>query len=260
MKFHVNDNWWQDIFDEIYLLTDSRSVCNDELTRQEVDFIEQTLKVKKNSPILDLCGGQGRHSLELARRGYKNLTVFDYSTCLIELGKKQAGNDKLKVNFIQGDARKTGLPDEQYEFVLVMASSFGYFIDENENKAILNEIYRLLKLGGHLLLDLTDRDFCIQNFKPESIHNVDEDIHVKRERFLENDVIYSREIIQSRKKGTIRDSTYCIRLYSPDLITDLLLASGFTWIDCQRDFMNRKSFGDLGCMTNRMVVTGCKRC
>ena len=83
MNIPVDENWWKSIFDEVYLLTDARSVCNEELTRQEVDFLEQTLLMDKSAPILDLCGGQGRHSLELSRRDFENITVLDYSEFLL---------------------------------------------------------------------------------------------------------------------------------------------------------------------------------
>jgi len=51
------------IFDDVYLQTDARSVCDDQLTREEVDFLENGPKISKRWQILDLCGGQGRHAL-----------------------------------------------------------------------------------------------------------------------------------------------------------------------------------------------------
>jgi D-alanine-D-alanine ligase len=258
VKIKVNQNWWKDIFDEIYLLTDSRSVCNEELTRQEVDFIEKTLNLQKTSPILDLCGGQGRHSLELSKRGYKSVTVLDYSQYLIDLGCEKATKENLNTIFIRQDARKTGLPSEKFRYIVIMASSFGYFSDDEENKKILREVYRLLMRGGTLLLDLPDRDYCIQNFKPFSTHSLDHDIIINRERELKHDIICSREIVRSEKNGCIRDATYCIRLYSLEKITSLLHSEGFSSVSCRKDFMNRETGGDYGCMTNRMVVTASK--
>lgn len=38
-----NPDWWKTIFDEIYLITDARTVCDDELTCREVDFLEEVL-------------------------------------------------------------------------------------------------------------------------------------------------------------------------------------------------------------------------
>ena len=205
-----------------------------------------------------MCGGQGRHSLEFSRRGYANVTVLDYSRYLVDLGKKRAEQKKLNAIFIQGDARNTGLSGQSFQFIIIMASSFGYFVDEAENKKILNEAFRLLIPKGTLLLDLPDRDYVLQNYTPFSCHKVNEDITVNRKRELGDDIIYSREVVTSVEKGCIRDRTYCTRLYSPGKISDLLYSAGFSSITCQKDFMNRKAEGDYGCMTNRMVVTAIK--
>jgi len=255
MSIQVDDNWWQKLFDEVYLLTDARSVCDEKLTCQEVDFLVETLDLDKSASILDLCGGYGRHSLELSRRGFQNVTVLDYSRYLIGLGQERAKEAKLKTVFIQGDARNTDLPGQSFRFIIIMASSFGYFFNEDENKKILSEAFRLLMPKGTLLLDLPDRDYVLQNFKPYSCHKVNEDVAVGRERELGDDIIYSREKVMSQKDGCIRDKTYCTCLYSPEKITDLMYSVGFSSITCQRNFMNREAEGDYGCMTNRMVVT-----
>jgi len=255
MKIQVDDNWWKYLFDEIYLLTDSRSVCDENLTRQEVNCLEKILKPNKSDAILDVCGGQGRHALELTRRGFRNVTVLDYSSYLVDLGNKKAKHEGLNTSFIQGDARNLGLHEQSFEFIIVMASSFGYFVDEGENEKILKETFRLLQNKGTLLLDLTNRDYILQNFKDFSSHRVNEDITVKRERELGDDIVYSRETVLSEKKGHIRTKTYCTRLYSPQKISDLLSSVGFSSITCESDFMNRGAEGDFGCMTNRMIIT-----
>ncbi len=255
MPIQVDDNWWQDLFDEIYLITDARSICDEKLTSQEVDFLEEMLDLNKSASILDLCGGHGRHSLELSRRGFKDVTVLDYSRYLIDLGGEKAKEEKLNTIFIQGDARNTGLPEKRFQFIIIMASSFGYFADEEQNKQILSEAFRLLTPKGTLLLDLPDRDYVLQNFKPFSCHKVNEDITISRERELGDEIVYSREIVTSQKKGCIRNRTYCTCLYSPGKISELLDSAGFSSITCQRNFMNREAEGDYGCMTSRMIVT-----
>ncbi len=254
MSAPVDNNWWKYCFDEIYLLTDARSVCDEKLTSQEVDFLEETLNLDKAAPILDLCGGQGRHSLELSRRGFTNVTVLDYSKYLLDLGEKRAKQEKLNTAFIQGDARNTGLRGQSFQFIIIMASSFGYFVDDDENRKILKEAFRLLMPEGTLLLDLPDRDYVIQNLKPLSCHQANEDITVRRERKLVDDIIYTREKVTSEKGGCIRDRTYCTRLYSPEKISDLLHSVGFSSITHRKGFMSREAEGDYGCMTNRMIV------
>ena len=58
MTVQVDNNWWKDLFDEVYLITDARSVCDDELACREVDFLEDSLLRDKSSPVLDMCGGR----------------------------------------------------------------------------------------------------------------------------------------------------------------------------------------------------------
>ena len=252
-------DWWKRIFDETYLITDARSVCDDELTCKEVDFLEEVLKVDRSWPVLDLCGGQGRHGLELSRRGFKDVTVLDYSEYLINQGKEKAQQEGLNTFFIREDARDTDLASERFKIIVVMASSFGYFVDECENEKILLEANRLLMPEGTLLLDLPNKDYVLKNFNPESWHEADDDIVVCRQRRLEEDILYSREKVISKSRGGIRDETYCTRLYSEKKIVKMLVSCGFSSIDAQKDYMSHEKKGDYGCMTNRMIVIAHKK-
>jgi D-alanine-D-alanine ligase len=177
----VNPDWWKRLFDKTYLITDARSVCDEELTCNEVDFLEGVLRLDKSWPILDLCGGQGRHSLELSRRGFQDVTVLDYSEALISLGKERAQKEGLNTMFVMGDARRADLPSRRFRVILVMASSFGYFVDEHENEKILREAYRLLRPEGTLLLDLPNKEYVLNNFSPQSWHEANGEIVVCRE-------------------------------------------------------------------------------
>lgn len=255
----VDPDWWKFLFDEIYLTTDARSVCDENLTSQEVDFLERFLALEKSWAILDLCGGHGRHSLELSRRGFKDLTVLDYSGVLIDLGKDIAQKEGLNTRFVKCDARHSDLPDNRFRIILVMASSFGYSINENENRKILGEAFRLLIPGGLLLLDLPNREYVLDNFVPQSWHEANDDIVVCRQRNLYEDIIYCREIVISRTKGLIRDATYCTHLYSPEKITKMLKSAGFDSVTIQKDFVSHSKKMDYGLMTNRMIVVARKK-
>src|SRR6266849_11002011 len=125
----VEHDWWKTLFDEVYLVTDAPFVCNPALTKREVDVIEAILPLHPSARILDLCGGQGRHALELARRGYQHLTVLDYSDFLLDRGRREAAASGLSVTFCQGDARAMHLSAASFDAVLLMDNSFGYFID-----------------------------------------------------------------------------------------------------------------------------------
>jgi len=250
----VDPNWWQKLFDEVYLLTDARSVCDQELTRREVDFLEFHLHLGKSDRILDMCAGQGRHSLELARRGYRFLTALDYSDPLINSGKAQATRETLPVRFIRADARTSGFRSRLFDCILLMANSFGYFPDDQDNLRILREAHRVCRPGGKLLLDLLDRDHVVSRFRPFSCHRASEDIAVVREREQRNSLIRVRESVFSRDKGLVRVGTYCARLYSEAILIAILKQSGFTQVSAEKgSFHDRK--GDYGFLTSRLIVT-----
>ena len=90
MAIVVDPDWWKTLFDEVYLITDARSVCDDGLTNREVDVICELLPLDFDHKILDFCGGHGRHTLELYKRGFTNCTLLDYSKKLIDVAETKA--------------------------------------------------------------------------------------------------------------------------------------------------------------------------
>ena len=253
----VKKDWWKNFFNQIYLITDARSVDNATLTYREVDLLEKTLNLNKKDRILDLFGGQGRHSIELGKRGYRDLTVLDYSNYLINLGRRLAKKENLKVNFHQADARSTRLKSSNYSVIIVMANSFGYFADEGDNLKVLKEINRLLKTSGRLLIDLANPEYVKNNLKPLSWHRIG-DVLVLREREIRNNLVKAREIVISRNKGLLRDECYCERLYSKERIHQLLKKKGFKNIKIKNNLSLHKERQDYGFLTSRMIVTAVK--
>lgn len=251
----VHPLWWQTLFDEVYLITDARSVCNEALTCREVDFLEAHLKIRKSDRILDLCGGHGRHSLELARRGYRGPTVLDYSGYLVRLGKTQAAKECLPVCFVRADARMTGLSGGKFDLVLVMANSFGYFPDDEDNLRILAEAHRLCRPGGRLVLDLLDTGYVVGQFRPFSSHQATEDITVHRQREMTERLIRVRETVVSRERGLLREGTYCERLFKEEELRDMLRRAGFDRVGFLTEFCSHANPGDYGFLTQRVIVT-----
>ena len=67
LESYVKADWWRQIFNANYLRTDGDVVEDPLITKGEIDLFLTALAPSKDSVILDLCCGQGRHSLELAR-------------------------------------------------------------------------------------------------------------------------------------------------------------------------------------------------
>ena len=79
LEEHVQSDWWRAIFNSMYLKTDGDVVDDQDITRKEVDLLFKILRLSPEEGILDLCCGQGRHSLELTRRGFQNVEGLDRS-------------------------------------------------------------------------------------------------------------------------------------------------------------------------------------
>ncbi len=250
--------WWQHIFDETYLITDARSVCCPEVTALEVDVVVATLELEPDDRILDLCGGQGRHAIELNRRGYGNITVVDYSQVMLRVGAHDAARVGCSVDFCRGDACELGLADGIFDVVLVMGNSFGYFEDDGRNRKILQEICRLLRPGGKVLLDLVHPGYVRQQFNPNSWHEANEDVVVCRQRKLLKEGVLAREVVLSKQQGLIRDVTYFSRIFQPRELETLLADSGFHQINTKGGLVSQPEPGDYGLLGKRMLVTAHK--
>lgn len=152
--------WWEKFFDEYY----PEVYANLEaVTSKEVDGVLKILGIKPKKSILDLCCGYGRHSLELARRGFK-VTGYDLSSYFLQRAIKKAKSLKLKAKFVQGDMKKLPFKSE-FDAVINMFTSFGYFQNETEDLQVLKEVNKVLKPKGLFLLDTSNREFILRNFQ-----------------------------------------------------------------------------------------------
>lgn len=258
MNMKADPDWWQTLFDEVYLLTDARSVCDEEITRREVDLVCELLPVTAGHRILDLCGGHGRHSLEMCARGFTGCTLLDYSEFLIDHARKSAAECRYPMACIRANARSTGLCSESFDHVIIMGNSLGYISEPKADREILAEAKRTLRSEGWLLVDVTDGAAVKKRFKPTAWHEIGTDTVVCRQRRLEENTLYAREIVLSKEKGLIRDCTYGIRLYDAQSVHALLEDVGFRRVKVHTDFSPHRYQGDYGFMNHRMIAAGQK--
>lgn len=258
MNFDIEQDWWKTLFDEVYLLTDARSVGDQEITRKETDVICELLHLRSNDRILDLCGGHGRHSRELAARGFGECTVLDYSRALLGRGRVAAEELNLSLNFIRADAREIGLRSSSFDHVLIMGNSLGYLPDRSGDSEILSETFRLLRPGGAILLDVADGRSVGSRLTPRAWHEIGEEMVVCRRRKLRSNAIHTREMVLSKKNGLIRDRSYTIRLFEPEIIISLVEQAGFERVVVRTGFSPHENSGDYSFMSKRLLLTGSK--
>jgi len=257
LERHLPAEWWRTLFNAVYLKTDGDIVENDANTVNDIDRVLGAIDLEPDGKILDLCCGQGRHSIELARRGFTDVTGLDRSRYLIRLARRRAKDEGLHIAFKEGDARKFGLAGNRFDALLIMGNSFGYFDQEEDDLAVLTAVKQALKPSGSLVIDITDGAWMRDHFEPRSWEWIDENQFVCRERSLsaDGDRLISREVVVHAERGVIADQFYAERLYSRDRIRDLLEQAGFLNIRFRDGVSAESDRGtDLGMMAHRFLI------
>jgi D-alanine-D-alanine ligase len=258
LEDHLPSDWWRTLFNSLYLKTDGDIFENNRNTVEEVDLLIRSTGLENNDRILDLCCGQGRHALELARRGFRYVTGLDRSRYLIRLARKRAKQCNLQVSFHEGDVRKFRLDDGEFHCVCILGNSFGYFERPEDDLAVLEAVKRTLAFGGKLVMDLMDGEWTRRNFEPRSWEWIDQDHFVCRERSLtdDHDRLISREVVVHAERGVISDQFYAERLYSKERLEALLSDIGFSNLRvcglCAPESCRNQ---DLGMVAHRLFVT-----
>jgi D-alanine-D-alanine ligase len=262
LESYVKSDWWKHLFNANYLRTDGDVVNDETITAQEVDLFLQILSPDPDSAILDLCCGQGRHTMELARRGFRNITGLDRSHYLVNRARSTSKREGHNISFREGDARKLPFPADKFDFVTVLGNSFGYFETAQDDIRVLGEIYRVLKPSGKLLIDLTDGGYMRERFEPRSWEWIDKNYFVCRERCLSKDRqrLISREVITHVNKGVIADQFYAERMYTKEALRGLLEGAGYVGVELHQElFTDSKRKQDLGMMGKRLVFVATVR-
>ncbi len=150
----TNPEWWQEMFDTDWIKI---FAYKNRDTRREVDGLVKLLGLPPRSKILDVCCGDGRVSLALARQGY-HVTGLDYSQSLLEQARKRALKAGVDTQWVQKDMREIDIIG-RYDAAINIFTSFGYFLSEEDDLRALQSIHKSLKKEGKLILDLENLFF-----------------------------------------------------------------------------------------------------
>ena len=241
-------NWWKDYFDEIYLKIYS-FLDNLEAIKKQADFIEKVLELKKDMKILDLACGQGRHAIELVKRGY-NVTGLDYSDYLLEVARERAEKENVKIEFIKGDMREIPFENE-FDAVYNFFTSFGYFSDE-DNLKVLKEISKSLKKGGKFLIDLSNPLRVIKELIRESWFKTEEGIYCLEKNELDPlKMVIKNERIILKDGKKIGEKTHYVRIYTPAELCFLMKISGLEPIKFYGDW---RDFSEYNENSRRLII------
>ena len=235
--------WFGRQYLELYAHRDRREAVGD------IDRLEKLIALRRDLPILDLACGNGRHSIELAARGYE-VVGLDLSEELLEVARAAASEAGLGVRFVQADKRSIPFVNT-FGFVLNFFTSFGYFTEEKDNLAVLLGIRRCLVPGGGFLIDHLNREHVLAHLVAEDVREVNGKIITQRRRFDEaaGRVEKAIEVSAGGAVQTFRES---VRLYSPVEFDEMASAAGLK-ITSIRGCLDGSDFGS---ESERMIVVG----
>lgn len=217
--------WYVDFFRDDYLNVYHHQFTA-ERAEKEAAFAERALELEAGARVLDLCCGQGRHSVVFARHGFQ-VTGLDLNPAYLELAEQSARAAKVALKTIAADMRQIPFQDH-FDAIVNMYSSFGYLESEADDRKVLESAARAIRPGGRLMLDLLNREWAVANYIQNDWHTgSDGTLYVERR---ELDLASSRMHVKFTiigPSGGRRDSVgHHIRLYTLTETTRLLQQVG----------------------------------
>ena len=122
-----------------------------DFSERQADFIVRELELGESARVLDLACGRGRIAIALAHRGLR-VSGVDLSPRSLERARADAATAGVALDLVQDDMRELDA-EAEFDGVISIFTSFGYFADQTDDERVLAGVARALVPGGRFLLD-----------------------------------------------------------------------------------------------------------
>ena len=218
-----NQTWFQSWFNTPYyhILYKNRDFKEAEL------FIKNLVRYLNldalDDSILDLACGQGRHSIFLNSLGFR-VTGIDLSEKSIKHANENASES---LNFQVHDMRNSY--DNEFEIVLNLFTSFGYFDDESDNINVIKTIKSSLKPNGIGVIDFMNSPQVIENLVADNSYESDGlTFNLKRD-YTDGFINKNIEVVDNNQTFQFREK---VRAYTFEDFKSMLSIAGLHLLDC----------------------------
>lgn len=192
------------LYEEVYAYRDETEAA------KLADLVESLIPRDRFPALLDLACGRGRHSLNMAKRGY-HVTGVDLAPAAIQTARKKVASEELtNVTFTIGDMRDpAGGP---YDAILNLFTSFGYFEEDSENIRVLRNVASMLKPGGVFIQDYLNPLFVRNSLITSEERSLGR-ITFRIERTIENGMVCKKLIFPGDEQQPPSEFTERVQLY-----------------------------------------------
>ena len=222
--------WYEELFENYGMKYDNE--CFVQGTIGECDFIEKEIEYNKTARILDVGCGTGRHSIELARRGYRVVGI-DLSESQLKRAKEKASEQDLRIEFLKHDARDLPFLNEFDLVIMLCEGGFSLMETDEMNFHILRNAAKALLPGGKIIFTTLNglfplfhsvKDFLNSNAKEGNARCASLSFDLMT--FREHNTILVEDDLGNKKELQCNE-----RYYVPSEITWLLKTLGFGAVD-----------------------------
>ncbi len=197
----------------------------------------------RGSAVLDLACGPGRHTLPLARAGYRVVSVDHSSSYLNELQQRLEAEQSMRTKTLQAelvlcDMREFLRPDS-FDLALSLYHSLGHFREEEDNRRVLRVLHDSLRLGGSAVVQLVGVETLRKGFQAHISVTLDDGTQLIQRRAPSEDWSWMEVSWTFVHGGMSRSFDLSHRVYSAEELRNELLAAGFGAVSLYGGFDGR---------------------
>jgi 2-polyprenyl-3-methyl-5-hydroxy-6-metoxy-1,4-benzoquinol methylase len=221
--WYDKDNEFEELF--------HKDTANEKNTNRS---IERLLKKYKVKTVLDLTCGTGSQVFHLLKRGFK-VTGSDISKGMLEIAKRKAKQEKIKIKFRHGDMRTINVGN--FDAAITIFNAIGHLTKAGFSKTMRN-IHRNLNDGGIYIFDIINLNYVLDkdNIMKMSMERIgtsgDTKVRELQHSIIDNNGIlisyttfYTQKTKQSPKVAS--KNTITLQLYTADELRKMLNENGF---------------------------------
>ncbi len=224
---------WDAFFSDFYLRAYAERERQEQAEQQAL-AATRLAKCPQGGDLLDVPCGFARHTVPLARAGFRAVGVDRSEVLLAEARRRAAGERWPKL--VRADYRELPFADESFDAALNLFTSLGYLGDEGDAR-VLGEIHRVLRPGGRLVVETLHRDALVSRYRERDWRLLGEG------RMLLEQSTFDPQSGVSQGTQTVIESSgeresrpFSVRVYTATELVAMLTRAGFAKAKCYGSF------------------------